>query len=130
MPAKRQTVALRFARFAPYARNVESEWRSIPAYVVGDLAIHRPHYIQPGGELSHLNNRWTVSHVPTGGTIESAFPPRFKHFGAVVAKQRELVAWSEAIQAACPEFFLAAREGDKERQHALARDVLDTGRAL
>lgn len=130
MPAKRQTVALRFARFAPYARNVESEWRSIPAYVVGDLAIHRPHYIQPGGELSHLNNRWTVSHVPTGDTIESAFPPRFKHLGAIIASKTDLVRWAEALQAEHPAFFEAAREGDKERQHALARDVLDTGRAL
>ncbi len=127
MPAKRQNVAL---RFAPYARATESEWRGIPATVVGDLAIHRPHFLQPDGSLSHLANRWTVSHIPTGDTIESAFPPRFKSRGAIITSKVDLVRWAEALQTACPAFFEAAREGDTERQHALARDVLDTGRAL
>lgn len=125
--ARKQPIKL---RFAPYARATEPEWREIDGYVVGDLAVHRPHYLQPDGEMSHLDDRWTVSHLPTGDRVESAMPARFKHLGAIVTRQRELVAWCGAWQAAIPAFFTAAREGDRETQLSLAREALDKGRAL
>lgn len=118
-------------RFAPYA-GTRCEWREVDAKVVGDLAVHRPGYIRPereGGELSILKKCWTVSHIPTGDIVESAMPARFKDRGAIIANQRDLAAWAEAWQAACPEFFRIAANGGRPGG-ALARDALDKGRAL
>lgn len=118
-------------RFAPYM-GTASEKREVPAMVRGDLAVHRPAWIKPpneGGALSTFTKAWTVSHIPTGDRVESAMPARFKDRGAITATRSQLLAWAEAWQAACPEFFAATRE-DRVPSIELCRDALDKGRAL
>lgn len=118
-------------RFSPYA-GTRAEWREIEATVRGDLAVHRSAYILPereGGGLS-IGKTWTVSHIPSGDTIESVFPVRFRNRGGCVARKRDLVAWAEAFQAACPAFFDAARSGDKEAMRACLPATLDIARRL
>lgn len=118
-------------RFAPYMRGEEQRCE-IDARIVGELAIHRPAWISEAGELSIYRKSWTVSHIPSGDRVESAFPARFKDRGAIVATRDQLAQWADAWQAACPAFFDTVRDGSPEGglPVELGRDALDKGRAL
>ncbi len=123
--AKRQQVRL---RFLPYMRG-EAKWHEIDAYVTGDLAVHKTAQLQDNGELAFLD-RWTVSHVPTGDGVMTAAPRRFYDRGAVASTMRALSAWAAAFQIAAPEFFAAAREGDKALMSEHVSEAMRLGRAL
>lgn len=89
-----------------------------PCYVVGDLAIHRCYSVWKG-EVSQ-SKEWTVSHLPTRMSVYCSIPARFWDRGAMIARKRDLVAWATAWQAACPEFFDAARVNDEATMRRLA----------
>ena len=126
-------------RFSPYMRGPDLE-AEIDAVVRGDLAIHRYATVTPEGVLD-IGKSWTVSHVPTKDKLSSALPRRLRDYRVT---RRELIAWAEAIQAACPAFFEAARDPEayraamlKEQRtgnngplSALARDVINKGYSL
>lgn len=120
-------------RFVPYCGG-PSQLRDVPAMVRGDLAVHRPGYLDSNASdaaLSALKDRWTVSHVPTGSPCESAIPQRFNDRGKIIATQRDLLAWCEAWQAACPDFFDAVRSGDAtDCPRELAQRAREIGKAL
>ena len=118
-------------RFAPYMRG-DPEWREISAYVAGDLAIYRPAWISAEGDLSVSKRSWTVSHIPTGDRVESALPDRLKDRGAIIATRDQLAQWAADWQAACPDFFAAAKVApiNPDVLAAHGRDALDKGRAL
>lgn len=83
----------------------------VPAKIVGDLAVHKlvtwyDHQAAPG-----FGREYAITHIPTGMLIKNVYPRRWFDRGAVVAKQREMVAFAKAFQEACPAFFDAARPG-------------------
>ena len=121
-------------RFRPYASNEAPQWHEVKAWIVGDLAIHRPAFLCPereGGGLSIFKDRWTVSHIPTGDSVESGLPARFwERTGKCTAKQRELAAWARAFQDACPDFFAAAATGDTDKMRALVTEARRIARGL
>ena len=84
---------------------------AIDAYLAGEVAIHRPHFWDgnESGDLSHLSDRWTVSHVPSGLCMARALPPSFSDRGAIVATKRDLQAWAGRVQEDCPEWFERCR---------------------
>jgi hypothetical protein len=108
-----------------YAYPRISTMYEVPATLVGDLAVHRPVYWHEGDTPHASDKGWTVSHVRTGLGLGSALPDRVPE-----TTRADLIAWAEAIQAACPAFFAAARIDDRETMKALAVDVRDKGRAL
>lgn len=126
-----KTVSLRFHDYMGRS----SKMVDVPAAIVGELAIHRPGFLQPNGDIS-TSRRWTVSHIPTGALVDKALPVRFWDRGAIVATRAELVEWAGKWQEVCPEFMAATRELDGAALNstpelaALARDAMGKGRAL
>jgi hypothetical protein len=115
-------------RFVPHMPG-GPEWCEVDAKVIGDLAVYRPIFMSPEGDLS-LGKGWRVSHIPSGMLIDSAAPSRLKYGSN--ASQKDLIAWASAWQKACPEFFEAIRP-DETRSDALKRlagDAIDVSRSL
>ena len=96
-------VSLRFHSYYGNSREMRAD---APATVRGDIAVHRWGMVQPDGTLSLSKKYWCVSHIPTGASMDRALPLRLR----TRAKRADLVAWAEAIQAACPAFFDLARK--------------------
>jgi len=120
-------------RFRPFVSSEAPQWHEVKAWIVGDIAIHRPAMLRPereGGGLSIRKDRWTVSHIPTGDSIESGLPARWFDRGKMTAKQRELAAWARAFQDACPDFFAAAATGDTDKMRALVTEARRIARGL
>lgn len=111
-------------RFSPYMRG-EDEWHEVEATVRGDLAVHRWGMLRGPGELS-LGKQWTVSHIPTGNSVNKALPRRFD--GKVL--KRDLIAWAEAFQEECKDFFEAIRNDDTETARRLGPAAYEKGRSL
>lgn len=127
--AKHKTASILLNRYC--GKSHEAIRVDVPARIIGDLAVHRDATLQDNGEPSFLKG-WTVLHIPTGASVRTAY--RNKCHGA---KQRELMAWCEAWQAACPEYFAAIKQcasfdevqalpGIKE----LTRKVFEASRAI
>lgn len=114
------------AKFHPYMRG-EPVLQDVPATIVGDLAVHRAGYLEADGTVRVSNKYWRVTHAPTGEDLGAKPLPIALHN---CQRQRDPVAWAGAVQLACPDFFTAAREGDRERMQALVGDLIDKGRAL
>lgn len=115
-------------KFSPYMRG-DSEWHDVEATVRGDLAVHRWGMLHGPGDL-RMSKSWTVSHIPTGSSVLRAAPPRFFDRGACIARKRDLIAWAEAFQEKCPDFFKAAREGDTEYLRKWGPGYYDRGKLL
>ena len=118
------------ARFRHYMRG-EPAFHDMPATIVGELAVHRHGYLEADGAL-RISTRararhWRVTHTLTGEHLGDRPLPIALHN---CKRARDLIAWAAAIQEACPDFFTAAREGDRERMRALVGDLIDKGRAL
>ena len=114
------------AKSRPYMRG-EPAFHDIPATIVGDLAVHRRGYLEADGTVRMSDRYWRVTHAPTGETLgDRPLPIALRN----CRRARDLIAWAAAIQEACPDFFAAAREGDRERMQALVGDLIDRGRAL
>jgi hypothetical protein len=111
----------------------------VPAYIVGEIAIHRQQFWGMGDapELAPIDHRskWMVSHVPTGSSLRVMLPPRFFDGVYVGAKKADLEQWARQVQRACPAFFDVTRDlkpGEyvpAERQN-IARDALNKSQAL
>ncbi len=119
-------------KFRPYIGN-QVEWHGVDATIRGDLAVHRPATLRPeceGGGLSFYGKEWTISHIPSGDSVQSACPAAWRDRGAFTARKRDLLAWAEYHQAACPAFYDAARRGDKEAMAELVGEALNAGKAF
>lgn len=82
-----------------YASNI-SATLDVPAYVIGDLAIHRPASYD-GSRRARLADRgWNVSHIPSGMAVNNARPAGLRH-----ASLASLRTWAKRWQEiAAPEF--------------------------
>lgn len=78
--------------------------------VVTCWELYRRRAVKHGLRASHYFDCETLRHVVR--------PDR------AAARKRDLVAWAEAFQAACPDFFNAARNGD---QGAMQACIAETG---
>lgn len=95
----------------------------VPCRIIGDIAIHRAHSAWDGVATA-FSDHWAATHVPTGLSCARAIPARH------TARQRAMIDWAKAWQAACPEFFSAARQGDETEMRRLASDAMSTALAL
>lgn len=103
---------------------------SVPAKVVGDLAIHRRAVLHEDEETVVYLNEWTVTHIQTGDSVRTACPFRWFKRGRFTASQRDLVKWAAAFQDAAPEFFAAARVQDKAGMLKHVHAAMDAGQSL
>lgn len=55
---------------ARYSSNDDIIWYRAWAWVVGNVAIHRPVTFRPGDSRYCIDDPWMVTHVPTGGILK------------------------------------------------------------
>ena len=95
---KKQHIAIAYPR--------ETRTFEIPAYIVGDIAIHRwTMWGSAKDQEPTTGKAWSATHIPSGLSVDNAMPDRFKDCGAITATRNELAAWAQAWQDKCPEFF-------------------------
>ena len=136
MKTTKGTISLLLERYAYPRKSAPLE---VPGYIVGDIGVHRREFWHDGEAPSlsdnPARNSWTVSHIPTGSTLERMLPARLK--GLRAARKKDLEQWARGVQEACPAFFEATRKLERgqvlpetEENFALVREALNKSQAL
>lgn len=103
---------------------------TVPATIVGELAVHRAVAWYRGNEHLSTLKSWTVTHIATGHSVRLGTPPRFWDRGGFIARKRDLVAWAREFQDKASAWFDAVRDNDGAAMQRLRGEAKAIGEAL
>lgn len=109
-----------------YASNISASL-PVPAYVVGDLAIHRPATYDGSHRPRLAESGWSVSHIPSAMSVNNARPLALKGRRVSLSALRQWAArWQENAAA---EFATLRERKEIGADRELGRRLIDASRA-
>lgn len=105
---------------------------AVPARIIGDIAVHRSVFWFKGQEPRESNRYRTVTHIPSGLSVERTLPPALR---SQYARVRDLAEWARRFQILAADDFATMRteidrDGSVQPDTDRGRRLLDIGTAI